>query len=96
MPEGEHYSALKVLLDQNVPRALGVWLRNVRPLWHIAHTSEIGLQGKPDAEIFGWSQENGYLIVTFDEDFADQLTFLIGQHHGIIQLRVWPTTIEEA
>jgi hypothetical protein len=35
------------------------------------------------------------MIITFDEDFADQRTFPIGFHAGIIRLRVWPTTIEE-
>lgn len=35
------------------------------------------------------------MIVTFDEDFADQRSFPIGSHAGIIRLRVWPTTIEE-
>jgi predicted nuclease of predicted toxin-antitoxin system len=33
--------------------------------------------------------------VTFDEDFADQRSFPMGSHSGIIRLRVWPTTIEE-
>jgi hypothetical protein len=32
---------------------------------------------------------------TFDEDFADQRAFPVGQHYGIIRLRIWPTTIEE-
>jgi predicted nuclease of predicted toxin-antitoxin system len=35
------------------------------------------------------------MIVTFDEDFADQRSFPIYRHHGIIRLRVWPTTVEE-
>jgi hypothetical protein len=31
----------------------------------------------------------------FDEDLADQRTFPIGSHAGIVRLRVWPTTVEE-
>jgi predicted nuclease of predicted toxin-antitoxin system len=72
LPEGEHEIELNVLLDQNVPRAIGAWLENLRPYWNVAHVSQVGLEGKSDLDIFGWSQENGYLIVTFDEDFADQ------------------------
>jgi hypothetical protein len=34
------------------------------------------------------------LIVTFDEDFADQRAFPVGQHYGVVRLCVWPTTIE--
>ncbi len=56
-------------------------------------TSRAG--GRTDVEIFVWAQENGYLIITFDEDFADQRSFPVGQHHGVIRLRVWPTTTEE-
>jgi hypothetical protein len=33
--------------------------------------------------------------VTFDEDFADQRSFPMGSHAGIIRVRVWTTTIEE-
>jgi hypothetical protein len=38
---------------------------------------------------------NGALIVSFDEDFADGRSFPARDHHGIVRLRVWPTTIEE-
>jgi len=31
----------------------------------------------------------------FDEDFADQRSFPVGGHCGVVRLRVWPTTIEE-
>ena len=95
MPEVEDSSSLRVLLDQNVPREVGTWLQNLRPTWHVVHASQVGLEAKADVEIFIWAQENGYLIITFDEDFADQRSFPVGQHHGIIRLRVWPTTIEE-
>ncbi len=33
-------------------------------------------------------------IVTFDEDLADARMFPLGEHHGIIRLRIWPTTTE--
>jgi len=32
--------------------------------------------------------------VSYDEDFADTRSFPLGAHHGIIRLRVWPTTTE--
>ena len=90
MPE-----ALTVLLDQNVPRAITQWLRTRRPHWTIYHTSEVNLSGRPDKELFVWAQGKHAVIVTFDEDFADQRSFPIGAHAGIIRLRVWPTSIEE-
>lgn len=90
MPE-----ALTVLLDQNVPRAIAHWLRVRRTRWTIYHTSDVALSGQPDEEIFVWAQQRHAVIITFDEDFADQRTFPIGSHAGIIRLRVWPTSIEE-
>lgn len=86
---------LAVLLDQNVPRAVAAWLRGRRPLWIVHHAAEVGLAGKSDREVFAWAQEQRAVIVTFDEDFADQRSFQVGEHHGVVRLRVWPTTIEE-
>jgi predicted nuclease of predicted toxin-antitoxin system len=59
------------------------------------HTSDVGLDGKPDAEMFAYAQVHACLVVTFDEHFADLRSFPVGQHHGVVRLRVWPTTIEE-
>jgi predicted nuclease of predicted toxin-antitoxin system len=87
--------ALTVLLDQNVPRAIAHWLRSRRAQWTIYHTSDVELSGRPDEDIFAWAQQRQAVILTFDEDFADQRSFPIGSHAGIIRLRVWPTSIEE-
>jgi hypothetical protein len=35
------------------------------------------------------------IIVTYDEGFADSRFYPLGSHHGIIRLRVWPTTAEQ-
>ena len=90
MPE-----ALTVLLDQNVPRAIAQWLRTQRPQWTVYHASDVELSGRLDEEVFAWAQTRQAMIVTFDEDFADQRSFPIGSHAGVIRLRVWPTTVEE-
>ena len=90
MPE-----SLRVLLDQNVPRAVAVWLRRSRPSWTVHHATQVGLGAKSDREIFEWAQARQAIIITFDEDCADQRSFPVGKHHGIVRLRVWPTTIDE-
>jgi predicted nuclease of predicted toxin-antitoxin system len=61
----------------------------------VSHASDVGLSGWPDEALFAWAQHRSALIITFDEDFADQRTFPLGSHSGIIRLRIWPTTIEE-
>jgi predicted nuclease of predicted toxin-antitoxin system len=87
--------AVSVLLDQNIPYEIGIWIRDRRPSWNITHSRDAGLQGRSDREVFEWAQAHRAIIVTFDEDFADQRSFPVGSHYGIIRLRVWPTTIEE-
>ena len=41
-----------VLLDQNVPRAIAVWLRDVRSDWTVHHATEVGLSLCSDADVF--------------------------------------------
>jgi predicted nuclease of predicted toxin-antitoxin system len=60
----------------------------------VRHVRDIGLSGASDAAIFHWAQENGAIVVTFDEDFADTRMYPVGGHAGVIRLRVWPTTVE--
>jgi predicted nuclease of predicted toxin-antitoxin system len=85
----------KVLLDQNIPQVLSEWLKEKLPDWEIRHVNELGFQGKTDKFLFLWAQKNGAIIVTYDEDFADSRFYPLGHHHGIVRLRVWPTTIEQ-
>ncbi len=54
-----------------------------------------GIVLKADEDVFTWAQQQGAVVVTFDEDFADGRSFPAQRHHGIVRLRVWPTTIEE-
>jgi len=63
------------------------------PLVH-STCERIGFQGKPDLFLYQWAQEHNAIVITFDEDFADARMYPLGEHHGVIRLRVWPTTIE--
>lgn len=87
--------SLVVLLDQNIPRPIKSWLKEKCPHWQVIHVALTDLSGKSDHDIFEWAQRHHAIIITYDEDFADQRSFPVHQHHGIIRLRVWPTTIEE-
>ena len=86
---------LRILLDQNIPQTLSGWLMDKLPGWEIRHVNELGFQGKTDEFLYLWAQENGAIIVTYDEDFADSRFYPLGHHHGIVRLRVWPTTVEQ-
>ena len=86
--------SLTVILDQNIPPKVAVFLRSLRPGWCIHHVSSEGLNGVADGVIFGWAQERGAVVITFDEDFADTRMYPVGTHAEVVRLRVWPTTIE--
>lgn len=90
MPDG-----LRVLLDQNVPRAVASWLGAQRPGWKVEHAADLLMGSWSDQDIFEWAQREQAIVITFDEDFADQRSFPVGTHAGVIRLRVWPTTVEE-
>lgn len=85
---------LNLLVDQNIPLEVAIWMRQRCPICKISHVKEVGLAGRPDPEVFRWAQAKQAIVVTYDEDFADTRSFPLGSHFGIVRLRVWPTTIE--
>ena len=87
--------ALRILLDQNIPYPVKVWLCRGKSGWDVFHVKDIGLEGKSDSVLFQWAQKNEALIVTYDEDFADSRFYPLGSHHGVIRLKNWPTTIDK-
>lgn len=91
MPE----DGLSILLDQNIPFVVAAWLRSQRPSWKIWHVKDLGFEGSTDEFLYRWAQQEKAIVVTFDEDFADSRLYPLGMHHGVIRLRVWPTTIEK-
>jgi predicted nuclease of predicted toxin-antitoxin system len=87
-------TTLRILLDQNIPARVTEWLRAERPSWHVDHVNELGFAGESDDFLYRWAQEHKSIIVTFDEHFADARFRHLGRHHGVVRLRVWPTTTE--
>ena len=90
MPE----AGLRLLLDQNVPYAVAQWMRQQRPAWLVQHVKDLGFEGQTDEFLYRWAQQEMAIVVTYDEDFADSRLYPLGHHHGIVRLRVWPTTTE--
>lgn len=86
---------LRILLDQNIPFEIKSWLQHQRPEWIVESTRELGFSTKPDSFLYQWAIEHKSIIITFDEDFADARLHALGQHHGVIRLRTWPTTVEK-
>ncbi len=88
MQSGEFLLPLFILLDQNMPREVQPWLEAARPGWTVRHTAEVGQSTAADDEVAAWAAGVGAIIVTFDEDFADQRHYPVGSHPGVVRLRV--------
>jgi predicted nuclease of predicted toxin-antitoxin system len=91
MPE----KIVSILLDQNIPFAVAAWLRSQRPSWKIWHVNDLGFEGSTDEFLYRWAQQEKAIVLTFDEDFADARLYPLGMHHGVVRLRIWPTTTEK-
>ena len=80
---------MKLLLDQNIyyrlVRKIAEYYPNVKQL------RELNLENFSDAEIWKYSKENDYTIVTFDSDFYD-IANIKGHPPKIIWLRTGNTT----
>ncbi len=88
-------SELRILLDQNVPFEVAAWLRQTLEGTHqVDHAFDLGLATSTDDKLYAFAQSSKSMIVTYDEDFADQRLFPVEHHYGIVRLRVQPATAE--
>lgn len=54
----------------------------------------LGFRGKATNFYINGRSKSQPLLLLYDEDFADARCYPLGRHHGVIRLRVWPTTVE--
>ena len=77
---------MKIKLDENV--TTGVVPVLIKLGHDVETTSEEGLTGKPDGEIWSAAQSEGRFLITQDMDFSDARKFAPGTHRGILLLRL--------
>lgn len=70
---------LRILLDQNIPPAVCEFVRVRKQSCEVRHVNEMGLRGATDDKIFQWAQAGGWLVITYDEDFADARMYPAGR-----------------
>jgi predicted nuclease of predicted toxin-antitoxin system len=74
------------LLDENVPHIL------VGALTLAGHevltAQEVGLSATPDDSVFAYAQTIGATVISLDLDFSDLRNFPLGNHFGIVMLRL--------
>lgn len=72
---------MKFLLDENIPKELGNFLKNKGFKIELINSNKH--KGKSDKEVFEYAVKNGYTIITFDADFCSLKKIC---HCGIIKL----------
>ena len=76
---------MKLLFDENVsPKLVGL-LEGEFP--ESAHVYDVGLRGSPDRHIWEHARENGFTIVSKDDDFR-QRSFVQGAPPKVVWLQV--------
>jgi len=77
---------MKLKLDENLPFQIASALQM---LGHDVHTtSEEGLSGCNDSELWTAAQREGRALITQDLDFSNVRRFVPGSHHGIVLIRL--------
>lgn len=76
---------MKLLFDENLSPSLPGLLRDEYP--DSAHVREVGLRGASDRRIWEHARDNGFVIVSKDDDFR-QRSFLEGAPPKVVWLQV--------
>ena len=74
---------IRVFLDENVPVEVKEWLQERKSLWEVSHVYDVGLESRPDSEVFAWAQANRCLVITYDKTFANGWNYTVGRHYGL-------------
>jgi len=77
---------MKILVDENLPRSLVQDLIDAG--YEALDVRACGIRGSPDEIIFNFAQERGASILTRDKGFGNIWRFPLGQHFGIIIVRL--------
>lgn len=76
---------MKLLFDQNLSPRLPRLLADLFP--DSVHVRDVGLRDAPDADIWRFAKENGFVIVSKDSDFQ-QRSLLYGFPPKFVWVRV--------
>ena len=80
---------MKLLFDQNISYKIVKKILNIFP--NSDQVRQLGLEDAKDIEIWNYSKDNGYTIVTFDADFFD-FSIIKGTPPKVIWLRTGNTS----
>lgn len=84
---------VKFLLDENVPPAIGTYLRDKG--FDAVHAYEVGMSGNTDDQIMNFAGREGRTLITFDKHFSDLLLYPLSTHWGVIRIRIHPPLLAD-
>jgi len=76
---------VKLLLDENLSRKLVDYLADIFP--NSSHVELLGMRGHTDTEIWNLAKQDGYVLMSKDDDFR-QRSFVYGAPPKVIWLSV--------
>jgi len=84
---------LKLLIDENVPLKLAMKLLELYP--NSIYVLNSHLKGKSDKYLFEYAKKNKFIMLTYDTDFLDILSYPLENSPGRIILRYKNLRISE-
>ena len=75
----------RLLFDENLSPRLVKLL--AEPFPGSVHVDDVGLHGRPDGDVWAYARDNGFVLVSKDNDFR-QLSFLRGAPPKVVWLRI--------
>jgi predicted nuclease of predicted toxin-antitoxin system len=81
----------RFLVDEDLPRSLAPALRGAGI--DASDVRDEGLRGQPDSNVFAFAVAKGFVIVTADVEFGNELVYPPRTHHGVVLVRLpetWP------
>jgi predicted nuclease of predicted toxin-antitoxin system len=76
----------RFLVDEDLPRSLAAALRTRG--YDATDVRDQGMRGAPDASVFRFAQKRGFVVVTADVEFGNELVYPPATHCGIILARI--------
>ena len=84
---------IKFLLDENVPPAVGLFLREKG--FDVAEIAQALESGAQDDAVIALAHLQERVLLTFDKHFSNILSYPPGSHSGIIRIRIHPPQIND-
>jgi hypothetical protein len=78
---------MRFLVDENVRREVGSWLRT------LGHDVAAAPSGLPDPQVLKLARTQRRILITHDAEFANILRYPPTTHRGIIRLKFHPPSI---